>query len=281
MSVRDNEDYKKRQLDFYESNAAGWEKWAAAVADQAEGFNRPLIDAAAIGAGTRVLDLASGAGEPALSAARAVGSGGLVTASDQSAGMLGIAERRAKDLGLSNMAFEIADMEALPFDDGTFDAVISRFGIMYSPDPAKTLAECRRVLKSGGAAAFMVWGPTETNSMLWTVMEVGNQATGHFTEEEAIHPFCFGEPDSLAPLMTDAGFTDTAEADLRFAPEIPTEFPFWTPFVGMNFGGALEHMSDAEKAALDDQIRAAFEPTIVDGKYHVTAHVRIASGRAR
>ena len=75
-------DYKQTQRELYASNAAGWDKWAEALADQAERLNLPLIEAADIRAGMAVLDLASGAGEPALTAAQAVGASGQVTATD-------------------------------------------------------------------------------------------------------------------------------------------------------------------------------------------------------
>ena len=66
MSGQSPEDYRKRQREFYQSNAVGWDVWAASVAEQSEGFNNPLIEAAGVAEGMKILDLASGAGEPAL-----------------------------------------------------------------------------------------------------------------------------------------------------------------------------------------------------------------------
>ena len=271
-------DYKKRQREFYDSNASGWDVWAASVAEQSEGFNNPLIEAAGIAEGKKILDLASGAGEPALSVARLVGPAGHVTASDLSPSMLAIAEARAKQAGLANMAFEISELDKMAFGDDAFDAVISRFGIMYSPQPERALAEARRVTKSGGRIAFMVWGPIGGNTMLWTVLETGNRLTGHFDAGELEHPFCYGEPGSLGRYFESAGLTGITEEDHEFAPRIPKSVPFWQPLIGMNFGGALATMTDQEKTALEDAIAAAFAPSLKDDKYHVSAHIRVISG---
>ncbi len=278
MSGQSPEDYRKRQREFYQSNAVGWDVWAASVAEQSEGFNNPLIEAAGVAEGMKILDLASGAGEPALTVARLVGPAGHVTASDLSPAMLAIAEARAKEAGLANMDFEIGELDALPFDDDAFDAVISRFGIMYSPEPERALAEARRVTKSGGRIAFMVWGPIETNAMLWTVLDVGNRITGHFEGDELTHPFCYAGPGSLGRYFEGAGLSDVREEDHEFAPRIPKSVPFWQPLIGMNFGGALATMSEPEKAALEEAVASAFAPTLKDDKYHVSAHIRVISG---
>jgi len=278
MTAQSPEDYKKRQREFYDSNAGGWDVWAVSVAEQSEGFNNPLIEAAGIVEGAKILDLASGAGEPALTIARLVGEGGHVTASDLSPAMLAIVEARAKQLGLANMSFEISELDAMPFADGAFDAVISRFGIMYSPEPKRALAEARRVTRPGGRVAFMVWGPAEGNTMLWTVLESGNAVTGHFVGDELEHPMCYGEPGSLGRYFEGAGLIDIKEEDHVFAPRIPKSVPFWKPLIGMNFGGALANMSDPEETALEDAVAAAFAKYLKDDKYHVSAHVRVISG---
>lgn len=278
MSGQSPEDYRKRQREFYESNAEGWDVWAASVAEQSESFNNPLIEAAGIAEGMKILDLASGAGEPALSVARLVGPAGHVTASDLSPAMLAIAETRAKESGLANMDFKISEIDEMVFDDDAFDAVICRFGIMYSPEPKRALAEARRVTRSGGRVAFMVWGPIESNTILWTVIETGNRLTSHFEGDEAVHPFCYAEPGVLARIFKSAGLTDVHEEDHAFAPRIPKSVPFWQPLIGMNFGGALATMSDQEKSALEDAIAAAYAPFLKDDKYHVSAHVRVISG---
>ena len=272
------EEYKQRQLEFYDANAADWEKWAAVIADQAKGFNLPLIEVAGIGPGHRVLDLASGAGEPALTIAWAVGETGRVTATDLSPSMLAIVERRAAEAGFGHIAFEVAAMESLPFDDDSFDFVTSRFGFMYTPEPDRTLAEVRRVLKPGGKVALMVWGSAEKNTVLLPALETANAETGYFEDDELVHPFCFAEPNSIGSLFERAGLVAVTEQDLHFAPEIPVGVNFWAPLVGMTFGGAVAELTEENRAALDSKVAAAYEPFIEDDKYRLSAHVRIALG---
>ena len=280
MTDMDPAEYKQGQRDLYAGNAAGWDKWAEALAEQAERLNAPLIDAAGIGPGSRVLDLASGAGEPALTAARQAEASGHVTATDLTPEMLAIVERRAAAAELANMAFEVADMEDLPFPDNSFDAVISRFGVMYATDPVRTFAEANRVLKPGGRAAYMVWGPNDGNSMLWTVLKTANAELKLFSEEEEQHPFCYGSKGSLAPLMEEGGLRDAAEQDVVFEPKIKLGTPFWTPLLEMNFQGPLAELDKDGKAALDMAVADAFKPYIDGDVYRVGMHVRIGVATA-
>ena len=280
MTTASPADYKQRQAEFYAANAAGWERWAETVAPQAEGFNTPLLDAAGVQPGDRVLDLASGAGEPALTAAKRVGPRGHVTATDLSPEMLAIIGRRARTAGLANVSCRVADMEHLPFEAASFDRVICRFGIMYSPDATATCAAARRVLRPRGRAAFMVWGQPAENTLLWTVLSAANRLLDYFKGDEAEHPFCYAAPDSLAPHLRAGGLLEVEERELRFAPKIRVGISFWTPILGMNFGGALDKLDDAGRKAIDHAVEAALTPFLRDGAYYLNVHVRIALGTA-
>jgi len=272
-------DYYDWQHGYWADHAAEWEKWAEIVAPQAEGFNRPLIDAASIGPGGRVLDLACGAGEPALTAAETVGTDGHVTASDYSTEMLAVAERRAEAKGLDNMSFRQADMRALPFADGSFDHVISRFGFMYTEEPETTAAEILRVLAPGGRVALMVWGPMENNTVLSVALNAANQQLDVLDEEAADHPAAFAAAGSLSSVFAAAGFLDANEQDLNFAPSIPVGMPFWQPIVGMNLGAAMRGLDKDALAAIDAKVAEAYATFIKDGKYRLAAHIRVLSAR--
>lgn len=93
-----------------------------------------IVEETKLGSGMAVLDLASGTGDPALTLARLVAPRGRVIATDLSQGILDIAEMNARNEGLENIAFQQADAELLPFPDVSFDAVISRIGVMYFVD---------------------------------------------------------------------------------------------------------------------------------------------------
>jgi len=273
------QDYYDWQHAYWADHAVEWEKWADIVAPQAEGFNRPLIAAAGIATGSRILDLACGAGEPALTAAAAAGSVGHVTASDYAPEMLAVARRRAEAKGLDNMSFRQADMQKLPFSDNSYDQVISRFGFMYTEAPDKTAAEIHRVLKPGGVVALMVWGAMENKTILSVALEAANRDLQVLDEHAADHPAAYAAKGSLSTLFSNAGFQEAKENDTIFEPAIPAGLPFWQPIVGMNLGTATRQMSKEELQDLDRKIEVAHAPYLVDGKYHLNAHIRILTAR--
>jgi ubiquinone/menaquinone biosynthesis C-methylase UbiE len=280
MVKRETFERKRRQLDFYRTVAPSWEEWAEAIAPDAESCNLPLLEAAALAPAERVLDLASGAGEPALAAARAVGDSGHVTATDLSPEMLGIVERRARAAGLGNISFRVADMEQLPFEDRSFDRVVCRFGVMHSPEPANTFAEARRVLKPGARAAFMVWGEPDHNTLLTQVVHAANAVLRLFTEEEQRQAFCFAEKGSMSPLLREAGFQDAEERDFRLQTKTQMGVPFWIPVLGCHFGTVIAKLGEEGRSALYFAIAETCKPSIVNGGYQLDTHVRIGVGTA-
>src|SRR5919199_3906438 len=108
----------------------------------------------------------SQAGEPAFSLAHAVGTTGRVVATDVSVGMLELIDEGARAQRLDNLTTRMANAEALPFEDAVFDRLTCRQGIMHVPDADRALREARRVLKTGGRAAFLVWGPPTGQTMM-------------------------------------------------------------------------------------------------------------------
>src|SRR5204862_3015130 len=139
-------------------------------------------------------------------AAKRVGPRGAVTVTDIASEMVEGVTRRAAKLGLSNMSFEVAAMDRLPFTDCSFDAVTCRYGLMYCADPAAAWRECARLLKRGGHAAHMVWGPEENNTMVWTIMRAANRSWGNpISDAEVEHPLRFAANGSLLPFIAAAG----------------------------------------------------------------------------
>lgn len=257
------------------ASADAWDRWADPMADLADKLNRPLLDAAGVMAGDRVLDLASGAGEPALSAARRVGAAGLVVGSDLVPGMLSGAVRRAAT-EVDPPLFTAADMTILPFADGAFDRVTCRFGVMFVPDTLAALRDVRRVLRAGGRAAFMVWGPLAGNGLF---ADIGAAVAARLGEDHSLAPlFRFAAPGSLAAAMSEAGFGTVTESDLTPVRKAPADQPFWRAALDMSFGHRLGGLPAAERAALESDIAARFAAQAVDGVVPVPAHVRIICG---
>lgn len=276
-----NEALKQDQRIYWSEQSAAWAKWAAPLEKMAERFNEELLALADIREGDTVLDLASGVGEPALTIARRVGASGHVVASDIVGAMLAVTERRAEQAGLGDrLTVRLADMEHLPFEDATFDHVTCRFGIMFSPDAMRALREIHRVLKPGGRATLMVWGPEANTTMFDTITQVLDAEVGPDPQPRSLTPFRFGENGVLGELMRDAGFAEVAEKDLHFTPRPPAGRPFWRPQVEMSFGHRVADLDDSGRERLDAALTDAFAAFIGDdGRYHLRAHIRVVTGK--
>ena len=129
--------------------AAGWEKWDHYFHRNMTFINHRLVADARLQPGMRVLDLGSGTGYPALLAGEVVGPTGSVMGIDLAESMLAVASRKAKALGMPQVAFRTGNAAALPFEDHSFDAVISRFCLMFLPEIPQALKDIVRVLKPG------------------------------------------------------------------------------------------------------------------------------------
>ena len=258
-----------------------WDRRADEIAEQAARMNAPLIEAAAIAPGQRVCDIATGAGEPALSVAALVGADGRVFATDLCPEMMLGARRRAAARGLGNIAFRTADMLALPDADGVFDRVICRFGLMFCPEPAQAAAEAARVLKPGGRAAYLVWGPRAETTLFTVFTAAAESVLGPLHAVDAIdlvRPFSLGAPGALARALGDGGLAQVEERELRFAPRVPAAAPFWQAQFDMTFGRALDGGAEAERRALKAAVEAGFRRLREGDEIPLTVHVRIGTG---
>jgi SAM-dependent methyltransferase len=167
----------------------------------------------------KVLDLASGTGEPAITLAARVAPQGHVTALDLSAELLEIATERARERGLTNFSTRPADAHNLPFPDQSFDLATSRFGVMFFADCGKALRELRRVLKPGARACFAAWGPFEQPYWSSTMGVVVKRMGGPALVPGGPDPFKFAQPGSLSAELRNAGFR-AVEEETRTVPWI-------------------------------------------------------------
>lgn len=180
--------------------------WSRCAPGYEEGFAHltreavdPLLDAAGVAAGSRVLDVGTGSG---VAAARALARGAAVTGIDFSDAMLAEARRT-----VPGVEFRSASAEALPFSDGTFDAVVANATLHHLGEPEKALAEARRVLIAGGRIACTVWAAPETLEAFGIFFAAVGEHAG---SAELPHGPLFGVTDhaTLSALFTGAGFTD-------------------------------------------------------------------------
>ncbi len=271
---------KTEMREFWKTRSEAWDRWADTVAETAERMNRPIIEAAGIAPGQDVLDLASGAGQPAFELARRVAPDGTVTATDLVPEMLAAAKRRAGDMAIPNIGFRVADMERLPFPDGSFDRVTCRFGIMFCPDPVAAAGEARRVLRPGGRAAFQVWGPREDTLMFDVILSAADEVLGPDPEQDLGMIFAYGEPGTMAAVLEKAGFVDVEEREHRLSGRADPETPFWAPQLDMSLANRLVGIAPERRAALESAIAERFRARAENGEVRLYAHVRVAVGRA-
>jgi len=272
---------KKRDVDqTWEEKSVEWTKIANETVSKDDAPNQLLIRSAGIRAGDTVLDLASGTGEPAISIALHVGGGGHVVATDLTPNMLQTAGQRAERLDLENMRFEVCRMEALPFDDRSFDAVTCRFGVMHASDPLAALKEAHRVLKPGKKAAYMIHGAPEANT-LWTTVHVVAPKLLQIDDSKRVeHHFKFSEGNELAELLRNAGFDAIGEEQLCRTEVRSEGEPFWNQLLARDYGKLIEALNETRKAELYDGMAAAFEQYRKAGVYELLTAQRVIFGTA-
>lgn len=202
--------------------AGGWEKWDRFFDEQMAFLNHRLVGDARLRVGLRVLDLGSGTGYPAILAAQTVGAKGSVVGIDLAQQMLDSAGRKAALLQLSNLTFRTGDVTTLPFETASFDAVTTRFCLMFLPDVPKGVAEIFRILKPNTWCAAAVWSAPDKNPYLRIPLDVIKQ----FIEIPAPDPtapgiFRLAKPGELSRMLQQAGFIDISEqeflGDVRFS----------------------------------------------------------------
>lgn len=194
----------------WESAAAAWHEWGPAIEDWLGAATEQMLDDTRLVAGSRVLDVAAGAGGQTLAAARRVGPSGHVLATDISPAILEFAAAEAARAGLSNVATLEADGEDLSdVPDGTFDAAVSRVGLIYFPDQRQALAEMCRTLKPGGRVSSVVYSTAERNGFFAVPVGIIRRIAGLPTPGPGLPgPFSLGTPGVAESLYAAAGLVD-------------------------------------------------------------------------
>ncbi len=234
-------------------------------------------------AGMKVLDLASGTGEPAITLAERVGPEGSVTALDQSAELLAIATERARNKKLVNLATRQADAHSLPFDDRSFDLATCRFGVMFFADAQRALGDLRRVLKPAARACFAAWGPVEQPYWQSTMKLVHQHVGGPLLADGGGNPFRFSAPGALSDVLRAAGFREVEEStrNLPWTWLGDAEEVFeYACAVAAPFRPMLERVPEAMWPALRAAAVATMERYRLGDEIRFGADVVLASGRA-
>jgi len=272
----------QESISAWRDSAPFWEKHREIIRQMFAPVTQALVEDGLIGRGHAVLDIATGPGEPALTIAALVGPEGKVFGIDPVVEMIEAARRAADRLGFSNAQFEVACVGSLPFPADTFDAVTSRFGVMFFPSPVDAVREILRVLKPGRRVALAVWHLAERNPFHYTVSRVFERhVASPPPAPDAPDAFRFAEPGRLRNVLTQAGAAEPSERLLQFTVHAPISAEdFWSLRCEMSeklrekaAKLSSEQLTQVKRGALE-----ALRPYATDGGMSFPAEVLIASG---
>jgi len=277
-------EFRGGQRKQWNSASAGWRKWSELIDGATSGISERLVELAGVGDGSRVLDVAAGYGEPTLTAARRVGDSGGVVATDISAGMLDYGRERATAAGLENIEFVESDAASLSFPEDSFDAAISRWGIIFEPDGEGAAARVRGFLKPGGRMAISSWGPPERVPFLAIPMRTVMQRLDVPPPPPGTPgPLSRPTPDALGGLLEGGGFSDVSveEAEVSFEWQSPEDFTSFVKEIAPPISAMLApHPQEVQEegwAAITEAVR---EEAGDSGSVRMSNLVLMAAGRA-
>jgi ubiquinone/menaquinone biosynthesis C-methylase UbiE len=272
----------KEVIGQWTESAPYWEKHREIIREMFAPVTQALIEDAEITAGDAVLDVATGPGEPSLSIAELIGPGGKVVGSDAVPEMVEAARREAGRQRLHNASFEVAFAENLPFLANTFDAVVSRFGVMFFPSPVDSVREWLRVLKPSGRIATAVWHFAERNPFHYVVSQVVERYVVSPTPApDSPDTFRFAEPGKLRDVLSKAGVAATSERLLRFSIRAAISVEnFWTLRYEMSekLRTKIATLSKQQIAKLNREVIEALSAYSSDRGIRFRAEVLIVSG---
>ena len=208
--------YKINQRKNWGNVAAGWKKWWKTFEKGGQKVSDKLVELAAVETGQRVLDIATGIGEPALTACRKIGDSGYLLATDISPEMLAIGRERARYEGLNNIDFKEGDAATLVLPSSTFDAALCRWGLMFLPNLSDALENIQRSLVSGGKFAAAVWAEPANVPQLNIVMSIVRQYLElPLHPSETLGPFSLADFNKLNNFLLEAKFNNIKSENIQ------------------------------------------------------------------
>jgi SAM-dependent methyltransferase len=280
----DAAEFRAKQQDQWNGAAGGWNQFSEYMDEHAVAAADRIVEMAGIKEGDRVLDVAAGYGEPSMTAARKVGPDGSVIATDISAEMLNFGRQRAARNGVENIEFMQSDANSLDFPAESFDAAVSRWGIIFDPDGEGAAAKVRGFLKPGSRFAISSWGPPERVPFLAVAM-------GTAMSKLDVPPPPPGTPgplsrpteEAIGGLLEGGGFSDVEvqELELVFPFESADEYVMYTKAIAAPIVALISpHPEDVQGETWDAIADAAREHADDDGRINFSNQVLVAAGQA-
>ena len=278
-------EFRTGQRTQWNTAATGWKKWSPLIDKGSRPVSERLVELARIEPGHRVLDVAAGYGEPALVAARRVGPDGEVVATDIAAEMLAFGRERAAAAGLENVRFIETDAASLDFPEQSFEAALSRWGIIFEPEPEVTAARIRGFLKPKARMAIASWGPIDRVPMFALTI-------GTLVKRLQITPPPPGTPgplarptrDAIAALLEGGGFSNVEVEDIEvvFDYSSPEEFVTCLREIAPPITALLaQYPRDVQDDGWAAITQAARELAGGDGSFTLSNQALVAVGEAR
>jgi SAM-dependent methyltransferase len=215
----DPAEFRDGQKQSWGEAATGWKKWSGWLDEHALPVSEKLVALAGVETGSRVLDVAAGYGEPSLTAARKAGPDGEVVSTDIAAEMLDYGRERAAAAGMENIEFMHSDAISLDFPKESFDAAVSRWGIIFDPDGEGAAARVKGFLKPGARFAISSWGTPEQVPMIARPMKAALDFLGLDPPPPGTPgPLSRPTPEAIGGLLQGGGFSEVKveEMDLDF-----------------------------------------------------------------
>lgn len=236
----------------WESTAAAWHEWGPVIEEWLGAATGRMLDDAHLDAGSRVLDVAAGAGGQTLAAARRVGPTGHVLATDISPAILEFAAAEARRAGLAGVATLEADGEDLAaVPDGSFDAAISRVGLIYFPDQHRALTEICRTLRPGGRVSSVVYSTADRNGFFALPVGIIRRIAGLPAPAPGLPgPFSLGTPGVAEALYAGAGLVDVSVTVVPSPLRLPSAAEC-VRFEHQSFGALHQMLSGVDEEARD------------------------------
>ena len=274
--------YKATTREQWQAAAQAWSDWGGFLRDWLGGATELMLDLAGVAEGSRVLDVAAGAGDQSIQAAERVGPRGEVLATDISAAILAKARENAARAGLSNIRTQVADGEDLRVAHASFDAAISRLGLIYFPDLARALSGMREALKPGGSIGAIVYSTPDRNEFFSIpVSVIRRRAALPAPLPGQPGPFSLGSDGIIEARLREAGFRDIVVKKVD-APLRMKDAAECLRFEKESFG-ALHQMAakldDPGKAAAWDEILRSLERFAVPGGFVGPCELLVAAAK--
>jgi SAM-dependent methyltransferase len=276
-------EFRAGQRTQWNSAASGWRKWSQLIDGAASGISARLVELAGVAPGSRVLDVAAGYGEPSLTAAAAAAPNGKVVATDISPEMIAFGRERAAAAGVENIEFVESDAMSLDFPERSFDAGLSRWGIIFDPDGEAAAGRVRGFLEPGARMAISSWGPPDRVPFLAIPMRTAMQRLDVSPPPLGTPgPLSRPTPEALGGLLEGGGFSDVEveEAEVTFEWSSPEELTTFikeiAPPISSMIAPHPKDVQDATWAAITE----AIEREAGGGAVRLSNMVLLASGRA-